>query len=183
MAKWINSDGLAVKFGQDEADPVKGAEILAGGNGVHVVQFDIDYTDVLSATASVLGSVGTSQDGAYGVMVPKGARIKALEVNVITAFQSSGTIGSSTLVIGTKKWSDFSTELDHDGFTTTSFVAGVLDGAGERTYVVPGVTGAGDDYGTSLAEAGVICVANSAHASHPYTAGKARCRLEYQFLA
>lgn len=182
MAKWTNSDGLVVKFGSDEGDPVKGGEVQNFGD-LHVTQFDIDYTDALSATAAVLGSASATNDGAYGVMIPKGARIKGLEVSVITAFTSSGTIGSSTMVIGMKKWSDLSTELDHDGLTTTSFVAGVLDAAGEITYVKPGVTGAGDDYGTSLAEAGVICVANSAHASHPYTAGKARCRLEWYLLS
>lgn len=183
MAKWTNSDGLVVKFGADEGDKVKGGEILAGSDGIHTIQFYIDYTDVLSATNAVLGSASGTTDGAYGVLVPKGARIKALETVAESAFTSSGTIGSSTMLIGLKKWSDLSTELDHDGFTTASFVGGVFDAAGERTYVTIGTTGAGALIGTTLSEAGVISCSNSAHATHPYTAGKLRCRLEYYFIS
>ncbi len=63
MAKWINSDGLAVKLGADEGDPTKGGDIRTA-NDIHVTQFDISYTDALSATYSVLGSASTSPDGA-----------------------------------------------------------------------------------------------------------------------
>lgn len=177
---WMNGDGLFVKFGKEEGALARGGEVSNGSK--HELSFQISYLDALSATAAVLGSAAVpagSATGTFGVVVPEGARIEALEVVVKTPFTSSGTIGSSTLVIGTKKASDRSTELDHDGFTTTSFVAGVLDAAGERTYIVPGVTGAGDDYGTTITENAVICVANSAHASHPYTAGVALCRLFY----
>lgn len=178
MAKWTNSDGLVVKFGTDEADPVKGGFIKSFGD-IHVVEFDIAYTDALSATYAVLGSASGSYDGAYGVMVPKNARIKAVEVLVTTAFTSSGTIGSSVLSLGFKKWSDLSTELDHDGLLTASFVGSALDAVGERSYVTIGSTGAGALIGTSLSENGVICLANTAHATHPYTAGAARIRVEY----
>lgn len=180
MAKWINSDGLAVKLGADEGDPAKGGDVRTS-NDIHVTQFDISYTDALSATYAVLGSASTSTDGAYGVMIPKNARIKAIEVLVTAAFTSSGTIGSSTLGLGFKKQSDFSTELDHDGLLTASFVGGRLDAVGERTYVEIGSTGAGALIGTSLSENGVICLANTAHASHPYTAGSARIRVEWFF--
>lgn len=178
MARWTNSDGLSVKFGLDEADTAKGGQLRPSGD-VHTAEFDVLYTDLASATYSVLGSV--SADGSYGVQIPKNARIKAIEVLVTTAFTSSGAIGSSTLGLGLKKWSDFSTELDHDGFLTASFVGGVLDAVGERTYVVPGVTGAGALIGTTISENGVIALANTAHASHPYTAGAARIRVEYFF--
>lgn len=170
---WINADGLFVKFAKEEADNSPGGEV--SNSSKHEVVFEIDYTDVQSATPTILGTVGTA--GTYGVWVPKGARIEALETIVKTAFTSSGTIGSSNISIGTKKTSDFSTELDHDGLTTSAFVGGVFDAAGERTYVVPGVTGAGDDYGTTTAENGVICVANAAHATNPLTAGRLLCRL------
>jgi hypothetical protein len=178
MAKWTNGDGLVVKFGQDEADPVKGGEVLTV-DGIHQTVFTIDYTDLLSATDSVLGSVGAAQDGAYGIMVPKGARIKGINCLALTAFTSSGTIGSSTLLIGLKKWSDLSTELDHDGFTAAGCVGSRFDAVGERTYVEIGVTGVGALVGTTLAEAGVISVSNSAHGSHPYNGGKMRCTLEW----
>lgn len=173
---WMNSDGLYVKFGTEEGAAALGGEVSTTER--HMIEFVINYTEVLSATAAIID--GGSGTGARGVIIPKGARLEGMEVVVETAFTSSGTIGSSTLVMGTKKASDRSTELDHDGLTTTSFVAGVLDAVGERTYVTVGVTGAGDDWGTTLAEDGVLVAANSAHASHPYTAGKARIRLYYR---
>jgi hypothetical protein len=182
MTIWQNADGLSVRFGRDEAHTVPGKELAEAGSGRHVIEFVIEYTDAGSATATILGADTDSSwgGGTVGVIVPEGAVVEELEIRVQTAFTSSGTIGSATMVIGTKKLSDRSTELDHDGFTTTSFVAGVLDAMAETTVVRPGVTGAGDDYGVAFTEPGVIVVANSAHASHPYTAGKARCRLFYR---
>ncbi len=175
---WMNSDGLFVKFGQEEGAPARGGEIGTDDQGRHVISFTIDYRDVLSATASVLGSVATGNiTGSFGVLVPEGFIPEFMETTALVAFTSSGTIGSSTMVIGTKKASDRSTELDHDIFTTTSFVAGVLDATSENTLVKVGTTGAGVAYGVAATENGVICVANSAHASHPYTAGVLRCRL------
>jgi hypothetical protein len=180
MAGWMNSDGLYVKFGLDEADLAKGGQRIDGANK-YSTEFTIDYTDALSATSAVLGSALATTDGAFGVSVPKGARIEAVEVIVETAFTSSGTIGSATLELGLKKASDRSTELDHDGFLTTSFVGSALDAVGERSYVVVGSTGAGALLGTTISENGVIALRNSAHASHPYTAGKARVRVYYFF--
>lgn len=178
---WTNVDGLVVKFGKERGDESRGGEINSIGR--HVIEFTIDYRDALSATDAVLGSSTINGGpGTFGVVVPKGARIEALETVVSTPFTSSGTIGSSTLLIGTKKASDLSTQLDHDGFTTASFVGGVLDAAGERVYVTIGTTGAGAQIGTTLAEAGVISVSNSAHASHPYTAGVLNCRLYYRLV-
>lgn len=178
MSKWTNSDGLVVKFGQSEADPLKGG-LLPSADGIYKTQFTVDYTDALSATYSVLGSASGTTDGALGIQIPEGARIKAIEVVVQTAFTSSGTIGSATLGLGLKKWSDLSTELDHDGFLTASFVGSALDAVGERSYVTPGSTGAGALIGTTLSEDGVIALANTAHASHPYTAGKAIVTVEW----
>lgn len=181
MSKWTNGDGLVVKFGGSEGDAVKGGVVLAGSDGVYKSEFIVDSTDALSATYSVLGSASASTDGGLGIQIPEGARIKAIEVVVVNAFTSSGTIGSAVLSMGLKKWSDLSTELDHDGFLTTSFVGSALDAAGERSYVTPGSTGAGALIGTTLSEDGVIVVANTAHATHPFTAGKARVIVEWYY--
>lgn len=177
---WTNSDGLTIKFGTEEAATSRGGHYGTDDQGRHVIEFLIDWKDVLSATPAVLGSVATVADpqtGSFGVVVPKGFIPEFLETTAVTAFTSSGTIGSATMVIGTKKASDRSTELDHDGFTTTSFVGGVFDATSENTLVKVGTTGAGDDYGVAMTENGVIAVSNSAHASHPYTAGRLKCRL------
>lgn len=180
MSKWINADGLIVKFGQSEGDPLKGGVIKTFDN-VYKTEFTVDSTDALSATYSVLGSASGSTDGAVGVTVPKGARIKAIEVVVQTAFTSSGTIGSATLSVGLKQLADLSTEIDHDGFLTASFVGSALDAVGERSYITPGSTGAGALIGTTIAANGVIVVANTAHATHPYTAGKAKIVVEWYY--
>jgi hypothetical protein len=175
---WINPDGLRVKFGKEEGGLARGGEVSDAQR--HEVEYVVDWTDLLSATDSILGSVGTlTPVGTAGVVVPKGARIERLETIVITAFTSSGTIGSSTLLMGLIKTSDYVTELDFNGFTTASFVGSLFDAAGETQAVIPGSTGAGALIGTTLAESGVISVSNSAHASHPYTAGKLKVKLWY----
>lgn len=179
---WINNDGLAVRFGTEEAANVRGNEKQEFDNGCHVIEFDIKFTDAVLAY-TILGDVTNSVDGvgSFGVEVPQGAVPIALEIYTETAFTSSGTIGTSVLSIGTKKSSDRSTELDHDGLTTVAFVGSRLDAVGERTYIEVAATGAGDDYGVAFAEQGLICVANTQHAAHPFTAGLARCRLHYRF--
>ena len=182
MAGWMNSDGLYVKFGGDEADLIKGGHMIDGANK-HQLELIVDYTDLLSATAAVLGSASVTTDGTFGITMPKGARIEAVETVVQAAFTSSGTIGSATFVFGLKKASDRSTELDHDGFFTTAATGTVLGLAtvGSRIYTVVGSTGAGALLGTNISENGVISVSNSAHATHPYTAGKLRVRISYFF--
>lgn len=177
---WVNSDGLRIKFGREEADKNIGGQSSTGGD-LEVLEFDVDYTELLSATAAVIGSVGAPGQG--GVVIPEGARLVSMDLEVETAFTSSGTIGSATLVMGTVKASDYSTELDLNGLTTTSATGTALGLAtvGTVTTIKAGATGAGDDWGTTLAEEGVLVAANSAHASHPYTAGKLRVRLFYRF--
>lgn len=181
MAGWMNSDGLYVKFGADQGEITKGGTRAVQGANEWVTEFVIDYTDALSATNAVLGSATAATDGSFGVTLPKGARIKLIETLVETAFTSSGTIASATLVLGLKKSSDRSTELDHDGFLTTSATGTALGLAtvGTRKVIEIGSTGVGALVGTTLSENGVISLSNSAHASHPYTAGKLRVKITY----
>jgi hypothetical protein len=171
MTVWTNSDGLHVKFARDGADLAQGGQYSTLGP-LQCTEIKIDYTDALSATPACVG--GTA--GALNPIIPGGVRIENVEVIAETAFTSSGTIGSATFVLGLKKL-DRSTELDHDGFTTSSFVGSSLDAQGEYTNVRLGVTGVGALIGATTSEAGYVCVSNSAHASHPYTAGKATVRI------
>lgn len=173
---WMNSDGLYVKFSKEEGQVASGGTVRTAG-GVHFIEVDIPYTELASATNAIVGSV--ANPGALGVVVPEGARIQAVETLVTTAFTSSGTVGTSTLVLGLKKLSDRSTELDHDGFLTTAFVGSKLDAAGERNYQEVGTTGSGALIGTSISENGVLSASNSQHASHPYTAGELKVRIYY----
>ena len=178
---WTNSDGLYVKFGTEESANARGGEWAHMDQGRHLIHFTIDWKDVQSATHSILGSVATTanpQTGSFGVLVPEGFIPEFLEVTPVVALTSSGAIGSADITIGTKKASDRSTEYDHDGLATTSFVCGVLDATAEGpTRIKVGTTGAGDDYGVAYTENAVITVANSGHASHPLTAGVLKCVL------
>lgn len=178
MATWMNTDGLFVKLGTSEADVAIGGHYEIDG-GRLMAEAIIDYTELLSATSAIVGSIG--KPGSFGLVMPKGARIEAVETIANTAFTSSGTIGSATLELGLKKASDRSTALDHAGFLTTSFVGSSFDVVGERNYIVPGSTGAGALIGTDLSENGVLCARNSQHASHPYTAGQLKVRIYYFF--
>lgn len=170
---WTNSDGLYVKFAKEEGISGRGGAYSTENDGSTIITFTINYTDALSATYTILGAASGVDAGSYGVVIPKGLRIEEVKVLAESAFTSSGTIGSSTFSVGLKKTSDRSTELDHDGLLTASFVGSAIDAAGERSLVTVGSTGAGALIGTTLSENGVIVVANTAHASHPYTAGKA----------
>ena len=182
MPAWtagVNDDGLRVKFGPQEADKAVGGFSSTGGDHEYL-EFDIDYTELLSATPAIVGSVGNP--GAFGIEALQGARVLKVETEVETAFTSSGTIGSATMVIGTKQSVDRTTELDHDGFTAAAATGTVLGLATVGTVVelTQGSTGHGAQVGTTLAQEGVIVASNSAHASHPYTAGKLRVRLFYR---
>lgn len=175
---WMNTDGLYVKFGNEEAAPAHGG-FLNNIDGAHEISFYVDYTDVLSATYTVLGAASGTTTGEFGVIVPKNFYIEYVQVFTQTAFTSSGTIGTSTFSLGTKRATDRSTEIDHDGLLTTSFTGGSIDAAGERNTVAVGSTGAGALIGINASSLydGVIVVANTQHASHPFTAGKAIVRI------
>lgn len=171
---WTNADGLIVRFSKEEGVKNKAGEYNVDG-ALRVLEAVIDYTDMLSATSTALG--GTS--GPLGVIVPQGFRVEELETVVETAFTSSGTIGSATVVLGTKELNR-TTEEDHDGFLTTSATGTALGLAtvGTKTTIKVGSTGAGALLGANTADAGYLCVANSAHASHPYTAGRLIVRIK-----
>ncbi len=174
MTIWLNKDNLNVKFGRDEANKVLGAEYSVM-DGRHIYEFDLPYTEVQSTSAVVIGSVGNP--GAIGIVLPKGLYIDEVDVEATTAFQSSGTIGSSTLSIGMVKM-DRSTTYDVDGLTTTSFVGSTIDTAGETTKITVGTTGYGSAIGTTLTEDVILTALNSQHASHPFTtAGVAKVRV------
>lgn len=175
---WTNADGLVVKMGLEEAVENKSGEFSTLGPN-RVSSFVIDFSEMLSATAQVLGTT----TGPLGAIIPAGARIEEIETVVETAFTSSGTIGSSTVVLGLARL-DRTTELDNDGFTTTSATGTALGLAtvGTKTVIRKGSTGAGALIGaaTGLANAGYLVVANSAHASHPFTAGRLIVRVSWR---
>lgn len=178
---WMNSDGLYTKFGSEEGHIARGGEVATNGD-MHTFEFVVQYTDALSASAQILGEASGTLTGPFGVMIPKGFFVEEVETIAETAFTSSGTIGTSTMVMGLIR-EDRSTAYTANGLTTTSFAGGSFDAAGEKTVLRVGSTGAGAFIGTALANDGLVVVANSQHASHPYTAGKLVVRVRGYFPA
>lgn len=180
MPKWINADGLIVKFGRNEADPVKGGVVKSFDN-VYRATFAIDAADIATATSTILGNISSATDGAVGVTIPKGARIKGVETVIQTAFTSTGTVGSATVELGLKQLADLSTSIADGGLLTTAATGTVLGVAtvGSRTYTTIGSTGVGTLVGTTLAANGVICCRNSTHATNPLAAGRILVTVEW----
>ena len=186
---WTNSDGLYIKYGGEEVAIARGGEYAVGQGANLVYEFAINggtlasgKGDVLSATYGVLGEATGTETGSFGVVLPKGLRITEVETFVETAFTSSGTIGSAVMSVGLKR-EDRTTELDHDGLLATGFTGtvGGLATAGSMITTRVGSTGAGALIGTTLANDGVIVVANTAHATHPFTAGRLIVRVRGYF--
>lgn len=180
MGTWLNSDGLYIKYGPEEAEVNIGGEYRTASVGLHEVEFSLGYTEFDSATPSIPHTA----DG-LGIIIPKGAKIKNIEFITTTAFTSSGTVGSSTLSVGFKKASDRSTELDHDALTTSSATATVLKltTVGASVVVDGAATGAGAylTSQTTMSENGIVVLCNTAHASHPHTAGAVKIIIRYFF--
>ncbi len=172
---WLNKDGLFVRFGLEETKVNTGGTYNTLGP-LQISEVVIKAADIQSATAARVGSV----EGVQGVQLPKGAIIERLEVTTETAFTSSGTVGSATLVLGLVG-DDFSTEVDFDGFTTSSFTATLAGIAtiGSYVEVTRGTTGAGVFLTghAGLASPGYITVANSTHSSNPLADGVIKVRV------
>jgi len=176
MGSYVNSDGLFVRIGTSEATVMKGgAKPVKSGN--HEIEFELTAADIASATAAIPGS------DAFGVVIPKGARIEEVETVVQTAFTSSGTIGSATVVLGLKSAADRSTDLSTTALTAATATGTVLGLAtvGSKTVIRVGSTGVGAYVGTTLAANGVVAVANSTHATNPLAAGVLKVRVRYFF--
>lgn len=172
---WLNNDGLFVRMGLDETNPNVGGTYNTLGP-LQISEVVIKAVDIQSATSTRIGSVEQVQ----GVQLPKGALIEKCELLIETAFTSSGTVGSATVVLGFIG-DDFATEVDYDGITTTSFTGTVGGIATVKTVTTinRATTGAGAYLtgATGLASAGYLTVANSTHASNPLATGVMKLRV------
>lgn len=171
----INADGLFVRYGLEEAAVNVGGTYNTLGP-LQISEVTIKAADIASATSTRVGDA----EGVQGVQLPKGAIIERLEITTETAFTSSGTVGSGTIVLGFVG-DDFSTEVDYDGLTTSSFTVTLAGAAtlGSYTVVTRATTGAGVllTGHAGLASSGYITVANSTHSSNPLAAGVIKVRV------
>lgn len=163
---WLNSDGLYVKFGTNEATPGVAGEygFLTDGN-THVLEVRIsDLTTVPDSTQTILDQ---------NVWLPDNARILWVEVINTTAATSGG---SATLDLGLIRF-DQTTELDYDGLLANAPLTD-WDTLGETKRYQVGVTGAGALVGTVLANPGYLVATYDTAA---FTAGALHIKIGYEF--
>jgi hypothetical protein len=165
MGTWVNEDGLRVVLGTDEATPGKAGTVYDGGNK-HVAEVEFDLTDLNTSTDTILD---------YNVVVPKNARIEAVEVITVTAANSAGD--AATLDLGLIKTSDYTDDIDQNGLVATGLQAS-MDPAGDKQILTTGGV-AGALIGTTLTENGVI---SGKAGTEAFTAGRIRVRVIYFFL-
>lgn len=160
---WMNSDGLYLKTGTQEAVLSAGGAYRNDGN-YHVVEVTIhDMTD-LGTSAAILDDV---------TFVPKGARIEKVQLVTETACTSGG---SAVLNVGLQR-RDRSTELDYDGLIAAAALS-TFNAAGETLDLILGATGVGALVGTTLAYNGYL---TADYDTAAFTAGKVVIRVYYRF--
>ena len=160
---WMNSDGLYLKTGTQEAVLSTSGAYRNDGN-YHVVEMTIhDMTD--------LGTAAAIQDDV--TFLPKNARIEKLELVTETACTSGG---SAVLNVGLQR-RDRSTELDYDGLIAAAALS-TFNAAGETVTFTAGSTAAGALVGTTLAYNGYL---TADYDTAAFTAGKVVIRVFYRF--
>jgi len=116
MSKWINDDGLVVKFGTTEAEVIKAGERSAFGQHL-IYRAVVDWDD--------LNAFGTFTLLSDTSALPNGARIEEADFYVEDAFTSGG---AATLDLGFYD-QDRVTAIDADGIDAAIAVASLTAGA------------------------------------------------------
>lgn len=160
MGTWLNTDGLYVKYGTDEATVNKAGTFGTMADGHQIV------TDVV-ITLTGLGTAAAIQSDS--AVLPSGAFIEKVEV-ITETLATSG--GSAVLNVGLIRL-DRSTELDYDGLVAALALT-AIDAAGETTSLVEGGTSHGALIGTALAYPGLI---TADYDTAAYTAGVVRVKI------
>lgn len=160
--EWINSDGLKVLFGTDQARAARGGEYSVLTGGRHVVEVIVDLTTLSTSNQTIVVD---------NVIIPNGAFIETVNVYATVAATSSG---NGTIDVGLVD-QDFSTEIDFNGLVA-AMVKGSVDNIGEMNTLTQGITYAGALVGTKITNSGYI-VANLNTAA--YQTGKVVVRIFY----
>ena len=156
MSKWVNSDGLLVKSGPDEATPAKAGAYVLESTNEHTIEAIINWNK--------FEAYGTDTILSDTLVIPDGARITSVKVYVDTAFTSGG---SATLIVGLKR-TDRSTAYDADGLVASTAVASLTSGAT--------ITGSGALVNTTLAYDALL---TATVGTADFTAGKAKIVVTY----
>ena len=162
---WLNSDGLYVKFGTNEATAGNSGEYgyFMEGN-IHVIEIrGLDLTTLTDSTQNILDQ---------NVWLPKNARVEW--VDVINTEAATGT--NAVLDLGLIRL-DQTTELDYDGLLADAPRTD-WDTLGETKHYMVGVTGVGAKVGTILANPGYLVATYDTAA---FTDGTINIRIGYSF--
>jgi len=160
---WNNSDGLYIKYGQDEATVGKAGEFSTLGDE-RQIYVELDLT-TLGATDG-----GTIVDD--NVWIPAGAFIQ--KVKVVNRVASTGT--GATLNLGLIK-KDRSTEIDYNGLLAAAPRTD-FDAIGETKEYSAGVSGAGALMGTATTYVGYL---TADYDTAAFTAGKVGITIYYSW--
>jgi hypothetical protein len=176
MAKWVNNDGLDVKFGTERAHSLADAGDYKtfNGAGESVVELEIDLAK-LTTTETILSDV---------VWLPKNAQVTWVK-SVAEVLGATGTSIDVGLVY-THATTGATTELDYDGLLAAFPLSDNYNGTGdtvtfyENTTVPASVTGTGALVGTILATtAERYYISASYAAGSAFTAGRLRLSIGY----
>jgi hypothetical protein len=155
---WLNSDGLYIKYGQNEGNPGIAGEYRTNAQS-RVTEVILDLT-TLTTSDTILD---------YNATLPKNARFEKVEIETLVAVTSGG---SSTLDIGTIK-SDQTTTSSATGWVA-ALAKATFAAVGTITTLTVGVTSAGAQLGTTPGfQLTLTGKANTA----VFTAGKVAIRL------
>lgn len=161
---WLNSDGLYVRFGANEATAGTAGELGITDGNKHIVEVRIaDLTSLTDSTQNILDQ---------NVFIPDNARIEYIDVLNTTA----ATGANAVLDLGLIRF-DQSTELDYDGLLADAPRTD-WDSLGETKRYQVGVTGAGALMGTVLTQPGYLVATYDTAA---FTAGAITIRIAYSF--
>lgn len=161
MTAWVNSDGLVVLFGVDEATEAKAGEYPSAGV-TRTVQVQIPDLTTLGTASTLLDDF---------VSIPDNARIVKVTVITDTAVTSGG---SAVLNLGLLKL-DRSTAIDADGLIAALPIAS-FNAVGETVVLTAGVTYGGALLGTTITDAGLLYADYDTAA---FTAGAIRVNIEF----
>ena len=157
---WYNSDGLYVKFGQEEGQVGVLGEVRTAS---------VNRELVLTLDLTTLASTDTILD--YTTFLPKDAFIESVVIETL-ALATSG--GSATLSVGLYK-SDMTTAISATALVAAMPVATIGD-AGTRTTLTLGSTGAGAKIGSTP---GFPALLSAKYDTAAFTAGVVSIRIQW----
>lgn len=157
---WYNSDGLYVKFGQEEGQAAVLGEVRTAG---------VNRELVLTLDLTTLASTDTILD--YTTYLPKDAFIESVTIETLTNATSGG---SATLSVGLYK-SDTTTAISATALVAAATVAS-LGNAGTCATLTLGSTYAGAKIGSTP---GFPALLSAKYGTAAFTAGTVSIRVQW----